>query len=66
MKQKKSYVSPAIKRKPIDTAEILAGSGNSISVGTGKMPQDEPGAAKFGLWDNDNEPEEKAHSTIWQ
>lgn len=64
MKQKKSYVSPAIKRKPIDTAEILVGS--NTTMGTGKDLQTEPGAANLGLWDNDNESEEEAHSTIWQ
>ena len=64
MKRKKLYVSPAIKRKPIDTAEILAGS--NTTMGTSKDPQTEPGAANLGLWDNDNESEEEAHSTIWQ
>ena len=60
------YVSPAIKRRPIDTAEILADSGSNVNVGTGSVPQTEPGAATQGLWDNDNEPNEETHSTIWQ
>ena len=60
------YVSPAIKRRPIDTAEILAGSGSSATMETGFGSQNEPGAAKQGLWDNDNEPDEETHSTIWQ
>lgn len=60
------YVSPAIKRRPIDTAEILAGSGSNTTIGTGFGPQNEPAAAKQGLWDNDNEPNEETHSTIWQ
>lgn len=64
MKQKKSYVGPAIKRKPIDTAEILSDS--KPTMGTGKDLQTEPAAANLGLWDNDNESEEEAHSTIWQ
>ena len=60
------YVSPAIKRRPIDTAEILAGSGSSATMETGFGPQNEPAHAKQGLWDNDNEPDEETHSTIWQ
>ena len=60
------YVSPAIKRRPIDTAEILADSGSSATMETDSYPQVEPAASKQGLWDNDNKPNEETHSTIWQ